>query len=89
MDRGMRLQEHLSRWSRTRAGVFWGKVIMIEESAVSMHMLETKLQRHVRDKAQSKQWLKKGPPCPVQAKVIVSPTKQMVFLFSTVMVLSA
>jgi hypothetical protein len=45
----------------------------MDESAVYMHMPETKLQ--------SRQWLKKGNPGPIKAKVIASHTKQIVLMF--------
>jgi histone-lysine N-methyltransferase SETMAR len=49
------------------------KIITMDESAVSMHTPETK--------SQSKQWLKKGTPGPVKAKIHASRTKQMVMAF--------
>jgi histone-lysine N-methyltransferase SETMAR len=48
-------------------------IITMDESAVSMHTPETK--------SQSKQWLKKGTPGPVKAKVQATRTKQMVLAF--------
>jgi histone-lysine N-methyltransferase SETMAR len=50
-----------------------GKIITMDKSAVSMHTPETKLQ--------SRQWLKKGTPGPIKAKVVVSHTKQMLLAF--------
>ncbi len=50
-----------------------GKIITMDESVVSMHTPETKLQ--------SRQWLKKGTPGPIKAKVVMSRTKQMVLSF--------
>ena len=49
------------------------KVITMDESAVSFHTPETK--------RQSKQWIKKGEPGPVKAKVHATRTKQMVVCF--------
>ncbi len=49
------------------------KIITMDESAVSMHTPETK--------SQSKQWLKKGAPGPVKAKIHASRTKQIVMAF--------
>jgi hypothetical protein len=48
-----------------------GEIITMDESAVSMHTPEMKLQ--------SRQWLKKGAPGPIKAKVVASRTKQMVY----------
>ena len=45
----------------------------MDESAVSFHTPETK--------AQSKQWLPKGTPGPLKARVAASRKKQMVFAF--------
>ncbi len=52
---------------------FLGKIITMDESAVSMHTPTSKVQ--------SKQWLKKGTPGPIKAKVAASRTKQMVLTF--------
>jgi histone-lysine N-methyltransferase SETMAR len=53
---------------------FLGKIITMDESAVSMHTPTSKVQ--------SKQWLKKGTPGPInKAKVTASRTKQMVLAF--------
>jgi histone-lysine N-methyltransferase SETMAR len=49
------------------------RIITMDESAVSMHTPETK--------QQSKQWLKKGTPGPVKAKVHATRTKTMVLAF--------
>ena len=48
-------------------------IITMDETAVSMHTPETK--------SQSKQWLKKGTPGPIKAKVHATRTKQMVIAF--------
>jgi hypothetical protein len=52
---------------------FLGKIITMDESAVSMNTPTTKML--------SKQWLKKGTPGPMKAKVAASGTKQMVLAF--------
>jgi hypothetical protein len=52
---------------------FLDKVILMDESAVSMLTPEMKLQ--------STQWLKKGTTGPIKAKVIMRRTKQMVLAF--------
>jgi histone-lysine N-methyltransferase SETMAR len=49
------------------------QIVTMDESAVSFHTPETK--------KQSKQWLKKGSPGPVKAKVHASRSKQMVLVF--------
>jgi histone-lysine N-methyltransferase SETMAR len=49
------------------------RIVTMDKSAVSFHMPETK--------RQSKQWVKKGQPGPVKAKVHASRTKQMVLVF--------
>ena len=48
-------------------------ITMDETAAVSMHTPETK--------SQSKQWLKKGTPGPIKAKVYATCAKQMVIAF--------
>ena len=58
---------------REKGKSFLGNIIIMDESAVSMHTPETK--------SQSKQWLKKGTPGPIKAKVIASRMKQMVLAF--------
>jgi histone-lysine N-methyltransferase SETMAR len=57
------------RWSMA----LLDKVVTMDESAVLFHTPETK--------QQSKQWLPKGHPRPVKAKVHVTRTKQMVLAF--------
>jgi hypothetical protein len=49
------------------------RIVTIDESAVSMHTPETK--------RQSMQWLKKGAPGPVKAKVVATRAKQLVLTF--------
>jgi histone-lysine N-methyltransferase SETMAR len=49
------------------------RIVTMDESAVSMHTPETK--------RQSMQWLKKGAPGPVKAKVSATRAKQMVLAF--------
>jgi hypothetical protein len=49
------------------------RIVTMDESTVSMHTPETK--------HQSMQWLKKGAPDPVKAKVFATRTKQMVLEF--------
>jgi histone-lysine N-methyltransferase SETMAR len=48
-------------------------IVTMDESAVSFHTPETK--------QQSKQWLKKGEPGPIKAKVHATRAKQMVLAF--------
>jgi hypothetical protein len=48
-------------------------IVAMGESAVSFHTPETK--------QQSKQWVKKGQPGPLKAKVHTSRMKQMVLVF--------
>jgi hypothetical protein len=50
-----------------------GRIITMDESEVSYHTPETK--------RQSMQWIKKGSPGPIKAKVQASRTKQMVLAF--------
>ena len=52
---------------------FLDKIITMNESAICLHTAETK--------RQSKQWLKKGTPSPVKAKMVASRTKKMVLAF--------
>jgi hypothetical protein len=49
------------------------RIVTMDESAVSFHRPETK--------QQSKQWLVKGLPGPIKAKVHASRSKQMVLAF--------
>jgi hypothetical protein len=48
-------------------------IVTMDESAVSFYTPETK--------QQSKQWMPKGQPGPIKAKVQASQTKQMVLVF--------
>jgi predicted HAD superfamily phosphohydrolase YqeG len=48
-------------------------IVTMDETMVSYHSPQTK--------RQSKQWIKKGLPGPVKAKVAASRTKQMVLAF--------
>ena len=50
-----------------------GQIVTMDESAVSFHTPETK--------KQSKQWLKKGTPGPIKARVHATREKQMVLAF--------
>ena len=52
---------------------FLGSIITMDESVVAFHTPETK--------EQSKQWLPKGTPGPLKARVQASRKKQMVFAF--------
>ena len=56
----------------TDAGLL-NKIVTMDESAVSFHTPETK--------AQSKQWLPKGAPGPIKARVHASRKKQMILAF--------
>ena len=56
-----------------RSKAMLDNILTIDESAVSFHTPETK--------QQSKQWLRKGTPGPIKAKVSASRTKQMVLAF--------
>ena len=64
--------EFLKRYRKGGAG-FLGSIITMNESAVAFHTPDTK--------NQSKQWLPKGTPGPLKARVQVSRKKQMVFAF--------
>ena len=50
-----------------------GNIITMDETMVSYHTPETK--------RQSKQWIQKGKPGPIKARVHASRTKQMVLAF--------
>ncbi len=58
-------------WKHSLAAL--NNIVTMDESAVSFHTPETK--------QQSKQWVKKGQPGPLKAKVHASRTKQMVLVF--------
>jgi len=58
---------------QTQSKAVLRNIITMDETAVSMHTPETK--------NQSKQWLKKGIPGPIKAKVHATRTKQMVVAF--------
>jgi histone-lysine N-methyltransferase SETMAR len=73
MDRRKETSEAFIKMIQDKGRDFLGKIITMDESAVSMHTPETK--------RQSKQWLKKGTPGPVKAKVAASREKQMVLAF--------
>jgi hypothetical protein len=49
------------------------KIVMMDETIVSYHTPETK--------KQSRQWIEKGKPGPINARVHASSTKQMVMAF--------
>ena len=59
----------VNRWSKAMLD----NIVTMDESAVSFHTPETK--------QQSKQWIKKGMPGPLKAKVHATRTKQMVLAF--------
>jgi histone-lysine N-methyltransferase SETMAR len=58
---------------RRRSKAMLENIVTMDESAVSFHTPETK--------QQSKQWLKKGEPGPIKAKVHATRAKQMVLTF--------
>jgi hypothetical protein len=58
---------------RGRSLVMLDPIVTMDESAVSFHMSESKMQ--------SKQWTKKGKPGPIKAKVHTTRSKQMVLAF--------
>ncbi len=58
---------------RQRSKAILDSVVMMDESAVLFHTPETK--------QLSKQWLKKGAPGPIKAKVHTTRAKQMVLAF--------
>jgi histone-lysine N-methyltransferase SETMAR len=58
---------------RRRSKAILENIVTMDESAVSFHTPKTKVQ--------SKQWLKKGEPGPIKAKVHATRTKQMVLAF--------
>ncbi len=58
---------------RRRSKAMLENIVTMDESAVSFHIPETK--------QQSKQWLKKGKPGPIKAKVHVTRAKQIVLAF--------
>jgi hypothetical protein len=68
------------QWSEDFLQLLWkhslaalNNIVTMDESAVSFHTPETK--------RQSKQWVKKGPPGPLKAKVHAWRMKQMVLVF--------
>jgi histone-lysine N-methyltransferase SETMAR len=73
MDRRVETSAAFVKLIQDKGKCFLGKIITMDESAVSMHTPTTKMQ--------SKQWLKKGTPGPIKAKVAASRTKQMVLAF--------
>jgi hypothetical protein len=70
MDRRVETSAFFVKLIQNKGKSFLGKIITMDESAVLMHTLTTKIQ--------SKQWLKQGTPGPVKVKVAASRTKQMV-----------
>ena len=72
MDR-VRTSEAFLAMVRRRSKAILGNIVTMDESAVSFHTPETK--------QQSKQWLKKGLPGPIKAKVHATRSKQMVLAF--------
>ncbi len=73
MDRRVETSAAFVKLIQNKGKSFLGKIITIDESAVSMHTPTMKMQ--------SKQWLKKGTPGPIKAKAAASRTKQMVLAF--------
>jgi hypothetical protein len=69
----VRTSEAFLAMVRRRFKAILENIVTMDESAVSFHTPETK--------EQSKQWLKKGEPGPIKAKVQATRTKQMVLAF--------
>jgi histone-lysine N-methyltransferase SETMAR len=69
----VRTSEAFLAMVRHRSKAILENIVMMDESAVSFHTPETK--------QQSKQWLKKGEPGPIKAKVHATRAKQMVLAF--------
>ncbi len=73
MERGVETSAAFVKMVQIKGRGILGKIITMDELAVSMHKPEMKLQ--------SRQWLKKDTPGLIKAKVVVSRTKQMVLTF--------
>ncbi len=73
IDRRVETSAAFVKQIQNKGKSFLGKIITMDESGVSMHTPTTKMQ--------SEQWLKKGMPGPIKAKVAASRTKQMVLAF--------
>ncbi len=73
MDRRVETSVAFIKPIQNKGNSFLGKIITMEESAVSIHTPTMKMQ--------SKHRLKKGTPGPIKAKVAASRTKQMVLAF--------
>jgi histone-lysine N-methyltransferase SETMAR len=69
----VRTSEAFLAMVRRRSKAILENIVTMDESAVSFHTPETK--------EQSKQWLKKGEPGPIKAKVHATRTKQIVLAF--------
>jgi histone-lysine N-methyltransferase SETMAR len=69
----VRTSKEFVKLIQTKGRSVLDRIITMDESSVSMHTPETK--------QQSKQWLKKGTPGPVKARVHASRTKTMVLAF--------
>jgi hypothetical protein len=69
----VRTSEAFLAMIRCRSKAILDNIVMMVDSAVSFHTPETK--------QQSKQWLKKGEPGPIKAKVHATRAKQMVLAF--------
>jgi histone-lysine N-methyltransferase SETMAR len=69
----VRTSEAFLAMIRHRSKAMLENIVTMDESAVSFHTPETM--------QQSKQWLKKGKPGPIKAKVHATRTKQMVLAF--------
>jgi histone-lysine N-methyltransferase SETMAR len=69
----VRTSEAFLAMVRRRSMAMLDNIVTMDESAVSFHTPETK--------QQSRQWLPKGQPGPVKAKVHATRTKQMVLAF--------
>jgi histone-lysine N-methyltransferase SETMAR len=67
------LSEEFLKLIRRHSKWILGNIVTMDETAVSFHTPETK--------QQSKQWVKKGQPGPLKARVHASRTKQMVLVF--------
>ncbi len=69
----VRTSKEFVKLVQTKGQSVLDRIITMDKSSVSMHTPETK--------QQSKQWLKKGTPGPVKARVHASRTKTMVLAF--------
>ncbi len=73
MDKRAKTLEAFVKMFQEKSRIFSGKILTMNKSAVLIHNPEKKLQ--------SRQWLKKGAPGPMKAKVVTNHIKQMVLSF--------